>query len=346
MESRPVASTGTCSSRPRMPACSALVRDLNRLYRATPALHELDCDAAGFEWIVADDAGQQRLRLAAQGPRPTERGAWSLSISRRKCLPRLPRPRAVRRPLARSAQLRLPRIYGGSNVGNAGAVDAVATRDSPELHLVVPPLAAIFLVPGRLSDAHLRPGRPHPLGATWDGRGVNFALFSAQCREGRALPVRRQGRRETRAHRAAGAHRRRLARLSAATSRPGSSTAIACTAPTSPSAGHRFNPNKLLLDPYAKRLAGRLRLERRAFRLSHRQHARGPVLRPARQCARHAQVPSWSTTAFTWGERTPPARPVGRHHHLRSARQGPDADARRRAAEPARHLRGLADRRR
>ena len=38
-------------------------------------------------------------------------------------------------------------IYGGSNVGNAGAVSTVATHDSPELHLVVPPLAAIYLVP-------------------------------------------------------------------------------------------------------------------------------------------------------------------------------------------------------
>jgi len=37
--------------------------------------------------------------------------------------------------------------YGGSNVGNAGTVSAVVKRDSPELHLVVPPLAALFLVP-------------------------------------------------------------------------------------------------------------------------------------------------------------------------------------------------------
>jgi 1,4-alpha-glucan branching enzyme len=37
--------------------------------------------------------------------------------------------------------------YGGSNQGNAGRVTAVVTRDSPELHLVIPPLAAVFLVP-------------------------------------------------------------------------------------------------------------------------------------------------------------------------------------------------------
>jgi 1,4-alpha-glucan branching enzyme len=37
--------------------------------------------------------------------------------------------------------------YGGGNVGNGGAVSTVVTRDSPELHIVVPPLAAVFLVP-------------------------------------------------------------------------------------------------------------------------------------------------------------------------------------------------------
>ena len=34
----------------------SLIRDLNRLYRALPALHEMDCDQSGFEWIVTDDA--------------------------------------------------------------------------------------------------------------------------------------------------------------------------------------------------------------------------------------------------------------------------------------------------
>ena len=37
--------------------------------------------------------------------------------------------------------------YGGSNTGNAGAVSAVVTPESPELHLVLPPLAAVYLVP-------------------------------------------------------------------------------------------------------------------------------------------------------------------------------------------------------
>ena len=48
--------TGTCSSRSKHAGIQILIRDLNRLYRALPALHELDCDPAGFEWVVTDDA--------------------------------------------------------------------------------------------------------------------------------------------------------------------------------------------------------------------------------------------------------------------------------------------------
>ena len=59
------------------------------------------------------------------------------------------------------------------------------------------------------------PGKPYPRGATWDGEGVNFALFSANADRGRAVPLRRQRAARAAAHRAARAHRRGLARLSA-----------------------------------------------------------------------------------------------------------------------------------
>ena len=56
-------------------------------------------------------------------------------------------------------------------------------------------------------------GRPHPLGATWDGQGVNVAVFSEVATQVRAVPVRRDRRDASRAGRAAGVDRRRLARL-------------------------------------------------------------------------------------------------------------------------------------
>ena len=99
--------------------------------------------------------------------------------------------------------------------------------------------------------------------------------------------------------------------------RPGCCTATASTGPMSRE-GHRFNPHKLLIEPYAKQLRGPAALERRALRL------------PRRTCA-SATCPSTSATAppgtpkcrvidpaFTWGDDRPPRTPLARHGHLRS----------------------------
>jgi len=122
-----------------------LVRDLNRLYCSTPALHALDCDTAGFEWLIADDASHSTFAWLRKGKNPNDRCVVVANFT-----PEVLRDYRVRVPFAgtwREALNSDAAIYGGSNAGNAGAVSTVATRDSPELHLVVPPLAAIFLVP-------------------------------------------------------------------------------------------------------------------------------------------------------------------------------------------------------
>ena len=122
-----------------------LVRDLNHLYRDTPALHALDCDAAGFEWLVADDATHSTFAWLRKGKKADERCVVVVNFTPqviRDYRVRVPYPGRWREVLNSDAS-----TYGGSNVGNAGGVSAVVTRDSPELHLVVPPLAAVFLVP-------------------------------------------------------------------------------------------------------------------------------------------------------------------------------------------------------
>jgi 1,4-alpha-glucan branching enzyme len=122
-----------------------LVRDLNRLYREAPALHALDCDGDGFEWLVADDADHSTFAWLRKGRNPAERCVVVVNFT-----PEVLRDYRVRVPFAgnwREALNSDAAVYGGSNTGNAGVVSTVATRDSQELHLVVPPLAAIFLVP-------------------------------------------------------------------------------------------------------------------------------------------------------------------------------------------------------
>ncbi len=101
-----------------------------------------------------------------------------------------------------------------------------------------------------------RPGRPYPLGATWDGEGVNFALFSEnatgvdlclfdsehQQRETVRLPMEECT--------------DLVWHVYLPEVRPGHLYGYRVHGPYDPSAGHRFNPYKLLIDPYAKAITG------------------------------------------------------------------------------------------
>jgi 1,4-alpha-glucan branching enzyme len=128
---------------PRHAGIQTLVRDLNRLYRSLPALHEGDCEGFGFEWVVANDAERSVfawLRKRADGRDP--------------CLvivnftPELWSDYRLHVPFAGTWREVLntdAAIYGGSNAGNGGAVTTEGVNN--ELKLVVPPLAALFLVP-------------------------------------------------------------------------------------------------------------------------------------------------------------------------------------------------------
>jgi 1,4-alpha-glucan branching enzyme len=122
-----------------------LVRDLNRLYRDTAALHQLDCDAAGFEWLVTDDANHSVFAWLRKGSDPQARCLVVVNFT-----PEVRYGYRVRVPFAGNWREVLntdAAHYGGSNTGNAGLVSAVVTPESPELHLVLPPLAALYLVP-------------------------------------------------------------------------------------------------------------------------------------------------------------------------------------------------------
>ena len=175
--------------------------------------------------------------------------------------------------------------------------------------------------------------------------GHQFRAVLGQCGKGGALPVRRPGPPRARAHRAARAHRRRLARLSQRRL-AGQLYGYRVHGPYAPEHGHRFNANKLLLDPYAKRLAGRLVWSDAHF--GYRTgSAREDLSFDRRDNARGMPKAVVVDETFNWGRREIAAQhPLGRHHHLRGPRQGPDAEARRRAAGSARHLwRAVARRR-
>ena len=100
-------------------------------------------------------------------------------------------------------------------------------------------------------------GSPHKLGATWDGRGTNFALFSAHAEKVELCLFDRQGRRELERI-ALPEHTEDVWHGYLPDVLPGQVYGYRVHGPYEPESGHRFNPNKLLIDPYAQRLVGRV----------------------------------------------------------------------------------------
>ncbi|MEJ8574220.1 glycogen debranching protein GlgX [Microbaculum marinum] len=115
-------------------------------------------------------------------------------------------------------------------------------------------------------------GSPFPLGARWDGSGVNFALFSANATKVELCLFDKNGRREIeRVPLPEYTHEIWHGYLPDV--RPGQRYGYRVHGPYEPSAGHRFNPHKLLLDPYALALHGEIRWHDALFgyRIGHQR---------------------------------------------------------------------------
>ncbi len=126
----------------------ALVRDLNRVYRAEPALWELDSDPAGFWWLEPNDADRNVIAFARASKDGERQLVFVANLSP------VPRP-GYRLGLPRASRWREAlntdsAFYGGSDVGNLGAVEPepIPWHGQPvSAEITLPPLAAIWLVP-------------------------------------------------------------------------------------------------------------------------------------------------------------------------------------------------------
>jgi 1,4-alpha-glucan branching enzyme len=130
---------------PQHAGIQALVRDLNRLYRTLPALHALDCEAGGFEWLVMHDADRSVFAWLRKGRETHERCVVIVNFT-----PEVHRDYRIKVPFSgvwREVLNTDAAVYGGSNIGNGGAVRTLDEGMVPEVSLVIPPLAAIVLVP-------------------------------------------------------------------------------------------------------------------------------------------------------------------------------------------------------
>jgi 1,4-alpha-glucan branching enzyme len=124
-----------------------LVADLNQMYRKEPALHELDFDPAGFEWIEADDAerGVVVFLRRAENGRPLLCLFNFTPVVQHDYRVGVPIAGSWREVVNTDAQ-----DYCGSGQGNCGEVEAHPTHSHGRLfslNLTVPPLGAIFLSP-------------------------------------------------------------------------------------------------------------------------------------------------------------------------------------------------------
>ncbi len=143
-----------------------------------------------------------------------------------------------------------------------------------------------------MTTPRIWPGRPSPLGATCDARGVNFALFSEHATKVElCLFASAEAKTET--------HRVVLPEKTDQTwhgylpdVKPGQIYGYRVHGPHDPARGHRFNPRKVLLDPYAKRIA-------RDF------HWDEAVLDPDGDTAHCAPLASVVTGAFLWDDDQP-----------------------------------------
>ena len=147
------------------------------------------------------------------------------------------------------------------------------------------------------------PGHPYPLGATWDGAGVNFTLFSENATAADLCLFERPD----------GAGEVTTIRLTEQTdqvwhvylpeARPGQLYGYRVHGPYEPAAGHRFNPAKLLLDPYAKAIAGIIRWSDALFGYTI-GHPEADLSRDTRNSAVDLPKCIVVDPAFSWGDDT------------------------------------------
>jgi isoamylase len=167
--------------------------------------------------------------------------------------------------------------------------------------------------PGSKPDALISavwPGQAYPRGATWDGEGVNFSLFSAHAEKVELCIFDGTGRHEIQRinirERTDGNWHAYLPEA-----RPGLLYGYRVHGPYDPERGQRFNPHKLLIEPYAKHLQGPLIWSDAHF--GYRPgHAKADLSFDRRDSAAGTPKCRVVDPAFTWGDDRPPRVPW--HH--------------------------------
>jgi isoamylase len=152
------------------------------------------------------------------------------------------------------------------------------------------------------------PGSPYPLGATWDGIGVNFAIYSEHCtRVDLCLFDSPSATRES-ARIQLTEQTDMVWHVYLPDVQPGQLYGYRLDGPYDPAAGHRFNHNKVLLDPYARSIGRTVRWADETFGYTI-GHPDTDLVKDERDSAPFAPLAAVTDSAFTWGDDRPPRRP-------------------------------------
>ncbi len=151
------------------------------------------------------------------------------------------------------------------------------------------------------------PGLPYPLGATWDGRGVNVAVFSLHAEKIELCLFDSAGERELERV-ALPEYTNEIWHGYFPDLRPGQLYGLRVYGPYEPEKGHRFNHHKLLLDPYAKRVVGEVKWNDALYSYTI-GHDDADLSFDERDSAPFMPKCEIADTAFTWGEDRAPRRP-------------------------------------
>ncbi|MEW6514663.1 MAG: glycogen debranching protein GlgX [Pseudomonadota bacterium] len=149
------------------------------------------------------------------------------------------------------------------------------------------------------------PGAPYPRGATWDGEGVNFALFSEHAEKVELCLFDPTGQREIQRI-TLREQTDQVWHCYLPEARPGLLYGYRVHGPYDPARGHRFNPNKLLIDPYARDIVGALDWSDAHF--GYRVGA-GDNVPDTRDNAANLPKSRVTDPAFSWGDDRSPNIP-------------------------------------
>jgi isoamylase len=155
------------------------------------------------------------------------------------------------------------------------------------------------------------PGSPHPLGATWDGEGVNFAIFSEHATSVELCLFDTPEAAEPSAQVSMAAATDRVWHAYLPDVRPGALYGYRIDGPYKPEEGHRFNPAKLLIDPYAKAVSGTIRWSDELFGYTIGDPA-VDLSQDQRDSAGAMPKCVVADPAFTWGDDRAPDTPWNR----------------------------------